>query len=168
MADVTEFDATPPRNTATAATVALTLATVFVATVSTGVAAIAAVGVLVFAYGAFAGSRLSVTAGAAVVFLAALLAAVALRGAVFASLAAGALAVAAWDLGEHGIGLGEHVGADARTRNAELVHATVTFAVATVAVAAGYAVYLVGADGRPVAAVVLLAAGALALFGALR
>ncbi|MEE6211195.1 hypothetical protein U3A55_13680 [Salarchaeum sp. III] len=165
---MTEFEPAPPRHTATAATVTLTVATVLVASVSTGVAAIAAVGVLAFTYGAFNGSRLLVTAGAAVVFLAALLAAVALHGAVFVPLAAGALAVAAWDLGEHGIGLGEHVGADARTRNAELVHAALTLGVAALAVAAGYAVYLVGADRRPVAAVVLLAAGALALFGALR
>ncbi|QDX39827.1 hypothetical protein [Salarchaeum sp. JOR-1] len=165
---MTEFEPTPPRNTATAATVALTVATLLVTSVSTGVAAVAAVGVLAFAYGAFSGSRFPVTAGAAVVFLAALLAAIAVRTAVFAPLAAAALTVAAWDLAEHGIGLGEHVGADARTRNAELVHAALTVGVAVLAVTAGYAVYLVGADGRPVAAVVLLAAGALALFGALR
>ncbi|GAA0652834.1 DUF7519 family protein [Salarchaeum japonicum] len=165
---MTEFEPTPPRNTATAATVTLAVATVLVATVSAGVASVAAVGVLAFAYGAFAGSRFPVTAGAAAVFLSVLLAAITLRTAVFAPLAAAALTVAAWDLAEHGIGLGEHVGAAARTRNAELVHAALTLGIAALAVAAGYAVYLVGVDGRPVAAVVLLAAGALALFGALR
>lgn len=166
---MTEFDDAPPTGTATAATVTAALATLAVATITPGAAALAAVGVALLAYGAFDGHRGVVTAGASTVFVANLFGAFAAVSApVLPTLVAGALAVAAWDLGEHGIGLGEHVGADARTRNAELVHAALTLAVAAVAVAAGYAVYLAGADGRPLAAVVLLAAGALVLFRALR
>lgn len=164
-----EFEDAPPRWGATAVVVVATLAVLAVAVAEPTIAGLGAVGVAVLGAGAFRGSRRLVTAGAAVVFVANLVAAFAGNGGpVLAALVGGALAVAAWDIAEHGVGLGEHVGGAARTRHAELVHAAVTLVVALLAVTVGYLVYLVGADQRPIVALVLLAAGALVLFGALR
>lgn len=162
-----EFDDTPPRGSASVAVAVAAVATLAVVTIRPSLAIVAAVGVAVLAAGAFRGSRTLVTAGAAAVFAADLVAAFSGLGTeVFAALTGGALAVAAWDIAEHGVGLGEHVGSAARTRQGETVHAALTLTVAVVAIAVGYVVYLLGAEERPMVAIVALAAGALVLFGA--
>lgn len=126
-------------------------------------------GVAVLAGGAFRGVRWAVTAGAGSVFVGNLVAATA--GSTMTplpALLAGALAVAAWDIGEYAIGLGEEVGTVARTAHAELVHTALTLAVALLAASVGYAIFLVGANGRPVVAIIFLVAGAFMLFRTLR
>lgn len=164
-----EFETSPAQYSATAAVAVAALATVVVALGQPVMAIVGIAGVAVLAGGAFRGVRWAVTAGAGVVFLADLLAATSGIGiTTFPALLAGALSVAAWDIGEHAIGLGEEMGTAARTAHAELVHAALTLAVALVAVSVGYAIFLVGADGRPVLAIILLVAGAFMLFRTLR
>jgi len=162
-----DFDDTPPRNSATAAVVVAAVATLAVVAIRPSLAVVAALGVVVLAAGAFRGNRALVTTGAGFVFVADLVAAFSgLGNAVFPALCGGAFAVAAWDIAEHGVGLGEHVGTDARTRHGETVHAALTLSVAVLAIGVGYAIYLLGVDDRPIAAIVALAVGALVLFGA--
>ncbi len=164
-----EFEPSPARRSATAAVGVGGAATLVVALGHPVMALVATAGLAVLAAGAFRGIRWAVSLGAGVVFVGNLLAATA--GPTMTplpALLAGALSVAAWDLGEHAIGLGNEVGTTARTAHAELVHAALTLGVAVLAVSAGYAIFLVGTDGRPVLAVVLLVVGAFILFRTLR
>lgn len=79
-----------------------------------------------------------------------------------------ALTVLAWDVGQHGISIGEQLGRATRTRRLQLVHA------ATSAMAIGlvgfvtYFVYLFSTDGRPGPAVALLVVGIVVLVWTLR
>lgn len=104
--------------------------------------------------------------------LGALLAGVALSG-IFARstpvevLVAGALAVLAWDVAIHGIGLGRQLGGDARTWPVELVHAGGTACYGGGIVVVGAVVYDVGASGLPLATLVLLLVAAVTLTVAL-
>ena len=164
-----EFDPQPARYSSTAAVGVGGVATAAVALGNPVMAPVGAAGLAVLAAGTFRGQRRAVTLGATVLFVGTLLAAAARGGMTpLSALLAGALSVAAWDLGEYAIGLGEEVGTTARTAHAELVHAALTLAVAVLAVSVGYGIYVVGADGRPVLAVVLLVVGAFILFRTLR
>lgn len=83
------------------------------------------------------------------------------------SLLGATMAVVAWDVAENAISLGEQVGANARTRRAELAHAVGSLAVGVVAAGAAYGAFVVAAGGRPTAALFALAAGAVLLMAAL-
>lgn len=74
--------------------------------------------------------------------------------------------VLAWDLGEHAVGLGRHVGRRAESKRATAVHVATSggFAVALVAVAT--AVFRLARGGQSLAGAVVLA-GAAALFALL-
>lgn len=63
--------------------------------------------------------------------------------------------VMAWDLGHGAVDLGEQLGREARTLRLEAVHVVSSLLVGLVSGTVGYAVYVVGAGGQPVAAVVL-------------
>lgn len=128
---------------------------------------VAALGVVVLAVGLFRGSRRLVTAGGVFLFAALLLAGAA--GASPAALVLGVLfAVLAWDVGEHGIVVGEQLGREADTTRVELAHAAVTLAVGATATAVGYGLYRAAAGGQPVTALVFLLLGLVALVAALR
>lgn len=154
-------DHRPARLSAALASVA---AGVAVAVTSSIVGALGALGVL---YGAWRGRRRAVTAGAFVVFVGVLLAG--LRDAPAARVLVGTVAaVLAWDLGEQAINVGEQVGRAATTRRGELAHAAGSTLVGTLAASVGLATFGLAGGGRPVAALVLLLAGAVALTAALR
>lgn len=104
--------------------------------------------------------------------LGALLAGVALSGMFARStpvelLVAGTLAVLAWDVAIHGIGLGRQLGGDARTWPVELVHAGATACYGGGIVVVGAVVYDLGASGLPLATLVLLLVAAITLTVAL-
>jgi len=82
-------------------------------------------------------------------------------------LGATAAAIAAWDVAEHGISLGEQLRTDAETRSVELLHTGATSAYGAVTVVVGLAVYENGATGLPLAALVLLLAAAVTLLALL-
>lgn len=82
--------------------------------------------------------------------------------------AAAVLAVAAWDVTDHGIGLGEQVGREAATARNEVVHAGVGLAVGGVAGGVAFGVYRTAAGDQPVAALVFLLVGGVLLLAALR
>jgi hypothetical protein len=78
------------------------------------------------------------------------------------------LAVAAWDVADHGIGLAEQVGREARTARNELVHAAASLGLTSAAGAVAFGVYLGAAGGQPAAALVFLLVGGVTLLAALR
>ena len=69
-------------------------------------------------------------------------------------------AVLGWDLANSAIELGEQLGREAQTIRLEMVHTVSTLIVGLCAATIGYLVYLVGIDGIPIGAVVLLVVAA--------
>lgn len=113
------------------------LAGVAVVLVCTGspppVLGVAAGGMLALAAGVVRGTRGWLAVGAVGLVAGVLLAS--LAGASSLSVLAGApLALVAWDLGEHAVGLGEQVGREASTARGEAVHAGSSLGVGVVAV----------------------------------
>ncbi|ELZ50445.1 hypothetical protein C464_02555 [Halorubrum coriense DSM 10284] len=74
----------------------------------------------------------------------------------------------AWDLADHGVGLGEQVGRGARVRRNVAVHAGASLLVGVLAAALVYGVTLAVGGGQPIAALALFLAGGIALVSALR
>jgi len=74
-----------------------------------------------------------------------------------------AAAVLAWDAGTQAVELGSAMGRAADTSRALVVHTAVSTLVAAVVAVAGYAVFRLAGDPRPVSAVVLLVLGGLVL-----
>lgn len=152
--------------------VAVSLLAAAVAVASLAVAAalalpVAGVGVLGLAAGLLGGRRRWVTGGSVGLFVAALLAGV--QGAPPEPLLVALLGtVVAWDVGEHGVGLGEQLGREARSRRAVAVHAAAATAVGAAATVLGYGGYLAVSGGQPTTAVVFLLVGVVALVAALR
>lgn len=130
-------------------------------------AAVSGIGLVVLLAGLVLASRRLVTNGGAFLLLGVLYAGY--TGAAPLLVLVGALmGVLAWDAGSNAISVGEQLGKESSTMRAEVVHVTASFLVGTLAVAVGYAVYVAAAGGQPVAAVLLLVVGAVALVNALR
>ena len=81
-------------------------------------------------------------------------------------LVAGTLTIVAWDTAENAVSLGQQVGADADTRQAEFTHSAATGVVAGAALLLVFAVHRLGVDGLPFAALAaLLLAGVVLAVG---
>ena len=163
----TERDARPPR-----LAVALSLGAATLATLAAVLAAPiggAVVGLSVAGYGVglvLGSSRLlSWGAGAGVVGVA--VAVGSGGGAEPLLIAAVALAVG-WDVADHGLSVGRHVGREGRTRRNVAVHAGSAVLVGTLSAVAVYGTYVAAAGGQPVAALALLLFGAVVLASAFR
>jgi hypothetical protein len=126
-----------------------------------------ALGVVLVGAGVFLGSRPLLTAGTAGLLLGLVIAGSA--GAPPETLVTGVLfAVVSWDVGEHGIGVGEQLGRETDTTRVELVHAAASLVVGLLATVVGYGAYRAATGGQPVAALVFLLVGAVVLVAALR
>lgn len=137
------------------------------AVLATEGAAVGGFGLLLLVGGLLLASRRLVTNGGAFLLLGVLYAGY--TGAPPEPLLVGALTgVLAWDAGSNAISIGDQLGRESATWRAETVHVASSFLVGSVAVAVGYAVFVLAAGGQPVAAVVLLVVGAVALANALR
>ena len=127
----------------------------------------AAGGLVALVVAALTGARPLVTIGALGLFAGAVAAGV--RGAPPAILLAAVLAaVLAYDFGGTAVDLGEQLGREADTRRLELLRVATSSLVGVAAATASYIVYLVGASGQPLSAVVLLLITVFVLFVALR
>ncbi|GGL32784.1 hypothetical protein GCM10009037_15570 [Halarchaeum grantii] len=124
-------------------------------------------GTAALAAGVRRGRRRDLAVGAVLLALAAVLLG-AFDAGPLPALAVAAAALFAWDVGENALSLGEQLGVEARTRDAELVHAAASAGVLALAGAAVYGVALGGFGGRPVGALVALLVGALVLAWTLR
>jgi hypothetical protein len=126
-----------------------------------------AAGVLALGIGLLRGSRRALLLGSGGLLAGVILAGA--EGAGPAALLVGTLgAVLAWDVGEHGIGVGEQLGREADTTRGELAHAALSVTVGAVAAAIGFGAYLAAAGGQPVTALVFFLLGAVLLVSALR
>jgi hypothetical protein len=165
--DAAEPTDTPPRLSTGLAVGLGTVAAAFLAAGSPLSGAVALLGVAaLLASLARASTRLCGLAGGC--FTLALVAGGA-TGAPVAPLVGGAvLTTSAWDVADHGIGLGRHVGREARTSRNELVHAAGSLAVTGSAGAIAFGGYLVAAGGQPTTALVFLLLGGVLLLTALR
>lgn len=149
---------------------ALTLALVsLVATaVASTVGAVAAlVGVLALAAGLFAPTQRLVTIGSALQLVGVLYAGY-VGGAPEPLLVGALTAVLAWDAASNAIAIGAQLGRETPTARAETVHTAASLAVGSLAVVVGYAVFAAAAGSQPLAALLLLAGGAVALVTGLR
>ncbi|WP_228546212.1 DUF7519 family protein [Halegenticoccus tardaugens] len=150
----------------------LALLAALASVLASGVASVAALapgafGIVATAIGVGRGSRRALLVGCGALILGVLAAGV--EGGGPEPLLVGTLgAVLAWDVGENGIGLGEQLGRSAETTRAELVHAAASLLVGSFAATVGYGAYAAAAGGQPVAALVFLLVGAIALVSALR
>ncbi|MDS0282292.1 DUF7519 family protein [Haloarcula onubensis] len=82
-------------------------------------------------------------------------------------LGATAAAIAAWDIAEHGVSLGEQLRTDAETRSVELLHAGTTSAYGAVTVVVALVLYDNGGSSLPLGALVLLLSAAVTLLALL-
>jgi len=152
--------------------IALALSLGLISAVTTAVAStlgagVALVGLLALAAGVTANSQRLVSIGAALQLVGVLYA-----GYVGGSpepLLVGALTgVLAWDAASNAIAIGKQLGRETSTVRAETVHSAASLAVGSLAVVVGYAVFAAAAGGQPLAALLLLAGGAVALVTGLR
>lgn len=141
-----------------------TLALVF----TTATAAVGGlVATVVLVAGLRRGSRRLLDAAGGVFFLALLVAGVGGAGAEALLLAAVA-SMLTWDVAENALSVGEHLGRETAATRLEVVHAATTLLVLVVGVGVVYALWSVASGGQPIAAVVLLLVGAVALVAAVR
>ncbi|GAB6879096.1 hypothetical protein JCM17823_13700 [Halorubrum gandharaense] len=89
-------------------------------------------------------------------------------GAPAALLVAAVGLVVAWDVGDHGLSLGAHVGRAAVSRRNVAVHAAGSLLVGVLTATVVYGTYLAAAGGQPVAALALLLFGAVVLLSTFR
>ncbi|NGM69322.1 hypothetical protein G6M89_09930 [Natronolimnobius sp. AArcel1] len=131
-----------------------------VATVAAGLGsmtglAFAAVGALALGIGLALGNRTAVDAGAVAIFFGVV--AAGLEAVVVTPTVLGTIAVVlAWDLAHAAIDIGEQLGRETPTRRLEAVAIVSSMLVGLFAGTLGYAVFIAGAGGQPVAMVVLL------------
>ncbi|SFR36781.1 DUF7519 family protein [Halogeometricum limi] len=164
---MTEITRRPSLTGISVSLVAAAVGFVGVGVASAGAVAPAALGVVVLAVGVFVASRRLVTLGTTALF-AGVLYAGAQGGAAEPLLVAALGTVVSWDAGEYAIGVGEQLGRDAETARLTLVHSATTLLVGVVGIAVTYAAYLSVGGGQPIAVLVLLLLGVVALVAALR
>lgn len=158
----------PPRLGVALAGTAAAVGAAALALVSLPAGGIGVLGVVSVAVGTLVGSRRILGVGAVALGAAVLLAG-GLSGAGPGPLLVGGLAAAlSWDLGEHALGLGEQLGRGTDVTRNLATHAAASVAVGVVAAAVTFGVYVSAAGGQPVAALVFLLVGAVALVSAVR
>ncbi|WP_049897667.1 DUF7519 family protein [Halorubrum distributum] len=167
LVDFHETDARPPTVAVVASLAAAGAAATAALVASPTGSALLGVAALGFLAGSLRGSTRVLGWGAAVGVVG--LALAGYRGAPAEALLVAAVGLAvAWDVADHGVGLGEQVGRGARVRRNVAVHAGASLLVGALAAALVYGVSLAVGGGQPVAALALLLAGGIALISALR
>ncbi|KAB1192309.1 hypothetical protein GJR96_02165 [Haloferax sp. MBLA0076] len=167
MVPVSEITRLPTRTGTAIALSAAGLATLALAFTTTVAALAGLVGTVLLAAGLTRGSRRFLDTAGSVFFLALLAAGVSGSG-LEALLLGGVASILAWDTAENALSVGGHLGRETDTTRLEVVHAATTLLVLTVGVAIVYVLGSVASGGQPVAAVVLLLVGVIALVAAVR
>lgn len=167
VAEFHETDARPPTVAVVVSLAAAGVAATAGLVASPTGGALLGVAALGFLGGSLRSSTRALTWGAAVGVVG--LALAGYRGAPAEALLVAAVGlVVAWDVADHGVGLGEQVGRGARVRRNVAVHAGASLLVGALAAGLVYGVSLAVGGGQPVAALALLLAGGIALISALR
>ncbi|KAB1186597.1 MULTISPECIES: hypothetical protein [Haloferax] len=162
MNEMSEITRRPTRTGTAMALSAGGLATLALAFSTTTAGFGGLVGTVVLAAGLARGSRRILDVAGGVFFLALIFGGV--GGVGVEALLLGAVAsILAWDVGENALSVGDHLGRETDTTRLEVVHAATTLLVLTVGVGVVYALWVVASGGQPIAAVVLLLVGVIAL-----
>ncbi|WP_135820228.1 DUF7519 family protein [Halostella litorea] len=162
-----EIDRLPPVNSGMAAVVVASLCTALLGLYSLYAAPFGALAMVAAAGTTFRGWRRAATLTGVFLFLGAMVSGV--LGAPTVVVVAGVGgSVVAWDLLDNAVSLGEQLGREADTSRAELVHAAGSVSVGAVVSLCSYGLYQVAGGGRPLAALVFLLLGAVALTSVLR
>ena len=167
VVDFHETDARPPTLAIVASLAAAGVAATAAAVANPVGGAALGVAALCFLGGALRASTRPLTWGAGIGVVGLALAGYR-GGSTEAVLVAGVGLAVAWDIADHGVGLGEQVGRGARVRRNVAVHAGVSLLVGALAAGLVYGIALAVGGGQPVAALALLLAGGIALTSALR
>ncbi|GAA0536305.1 DUF7519 family protein [Halorubrum ejinorense] len=167
VADFHETDARPPTLAVVASLAAAGVAATAAAVANPIGGAALGVAALCFLGGALRASTRPLTWGVGIGVVGLALAGYR-GGSTEAVLVAGVGLAVAWDVADHGVGLGEQVGRGARVRRNVAVHAGSSLLVGALAAGLVYGVALAVGGGQPVAALALLLAGGIALTSALR
>lgn len=157
-ADETAVDPThrPTVVSSVAAVLAAAVAVLLVGLVDATGVAIGVAGVVVLTVALVDGRRDAVDLGALLVFAGVLYGGLAVPAAVESTLLGTVSIVLAWDRAHAAIDLGQQLGREPPTRRLEAVGFASSLLVGLGAATLGYAVYVVGVGGQPVAALVLL------------
>lgn len=167
MTDPTGFDDGPARLSAGLSLALAALAALALLSASTTGLLAGVVACALLAPGVVRADRRLVDAGAAT--LAVGVAVAGIEGAPPVPLVVAAAAtVAAWDVGENAISVGEQLGRAADTRRAELVHAGATGSVAAGTAVVGVVGFRLTTSSQPVTTVAVLVVAVVALTAALR
>jgi hypothetical protein len=166
-ADFHETDARPPTLAVVASLAAAGVAATAAAVASPAGGAALGAAALCFLGGALRASARPLTWGAGIGVVGIALAGYR-GGSTEAVLVAGVGLAVAWDVADHGVGLGEQVGRGARVRRNVAVHAGSSLLVGALAAGLVYGVAIAVGGGQPVAALALLLVGGIALTSALR
>ncbi|AGB37614.1 DUF7519 family protein [Natronococcus occultus] len=152
---MSEITRRPTIASSVAAAVAVLVAVLAAGSQAASALGFAAVGGLVFVVGLALGRHRAVDVGALVVLFGVVaggLEATAVEPTIVAAVAT----VVAWDLAHGAIALGDQLGRGAETRRLEAVRVSSSLLVGLASGTVGYAVYVFGGSGQPVAAVTLL------------
>lgn len=156
---MTEITRRPTVRSSIVAAVAAVVAVFAAGIGGTSALAFAAFGLVVFAVGLGIGHGRAVDAGALVVFFGVVvggLGTITVGPTVVGTIAT----VVAWDVAHGAIDLGDQLGREAETGRLEAVQVVSSLLVGLLSGTAGYAVYVVGGEGQPTGAVVLLVVAA--------
>ena len=167
MVGVTGVDHTPPVEAAVAVAAVGAVSAGALALGSILGGTVGALGVVVTLIGVLRGWLSAVGGGATLSGLGLLLAG--LGNAPPGSLLVGAVGtVLLWDLGDHAVGIGQQLTAEAEAGRLVAVHAAVSVAVGIAVASVGYGIFTAASGGQPAVGVLFLLAGAIGLAVALR
>jgi len=157
-----------PSRFGTAIALTFALVSVFATAVSSTIGAAAALaGLLALGIGLAIASQRAIGVGGTLLLVGVL--AAGYTGSAPEPLLVGALTgVLAFDAASNALAIGEQLGRESSTVRAEIVHSAASLGVGSTAIVVGYAVFAVSAGGQPLAALLLLAGGAVALVTGLR
>lgn len=162
MVAVSEITRRPSRFGTSLSLAAASLAVVSLLFAAPLAAVAALAGTVVLGVGLVVASRRFVTVGGAVVLVGVLYAGY--LGAPPEPLLVGALfGVLSWDVGGNAVSVGNQLGRESPTTRAETVHAAASLAVGAFSVIIGYGVYVAAGGGQPLAALLFLVIGTVAL-----
>ena len=163
----TEIERLPPVTSGVAAVVVASLCTAVIGLYSLYAVPFGALAMVAALATTFRGWRRAATLAGVFLFLGAVVAGVLdVPTAVVVAGVAGAVVV--WDLLDNAVSLGEQLGRETDASRAELVHAVGSVSIGLVVSLTSYGVYAVAGGGRPLAALVFLLLGVVALTSLLR
>lgn len=167
MVGVTSVDHTPPAEAAVAVAAVGAVSAGALALGSLLGGTVGALGVVVTLIGVVRGRLSAVGGGATLSGLGLLLAGV--GNAPAGSLLIGAVGtVLLWDLGDHAVGVGQQLTAQAEASRVIAVHTAASVGVGVAVAAVGYGIFTAASGGQPAVGVLFLLAGAIGLAVALR